>query len=58
MNIIKNYQSLKPSNEIIIEPIKENFAAHKKYYPVFKKLYGELKDSMHVINEIKNEWGI
>lgn len=54
MNIIENYQSLKPTDEIMIEPIEENFAAHKKYYPVFKKLYSELKDSMHTLNEIRN----
>jgi gluconokinase len=54
MNVIENYQSLKPTDEVIIEPIAENFAAHKKYYPVFKKLYGDLKDSMHTVNEIKN----
>ena len=51
MNLIENYQSLKPANEVIIEPVEENFAAHKKYYPVFKKLYGDLKDSMHAVNE-------
>lgn len=54
MNLIENYQSLKPTDEVIIEPVEENFAAHKKYYPVFKKLYCDLKNSMHTVNEIKN----
>ncbi|MEP6584322.1 MAG: gluconokinase [Ginsengibacter sp.] len=54
MNIIENYQSLKPADEVIIKPIEENVVAHDKYYPVFKKLYGDLKDSMHTVNEIKN----
>lgn len=52
INIIGNYSSLQPSNNATIEPIENNHKAHEKYFPVFKDLYLNLKESMHRINDI------
>lgn len=52
INIVENFSSLQPSNSITIEPIENNHMVHEKYFPVFKDLYLNLKESMHRINDI------
>lgn len=54
LKIIKDYSSLKPLNNIIIEPDLNNHSVYEKYYSIFKNLYEPLKESMHQIYEINN----
>ncbi|MEO6219052.1 MAG: gluconokinase [Ginsengibacter sp.] len=54
LNKIKNYSLLQPVNNIIVEPVENNHTVYEKYYPVFKSLYTNIKDSMHQLDEINN----
>ncbi|SDF39667.1 gluconate kinase, FGGY family [Mucilaginibacter pineti] len=40
------------SGEKVIEPNMENHARYSKLFPVFKKLYRDLKDSMHLLHDL------
>ncbi|MDQ2720558.1 MAG: gluconokinase [Bacteroidota bacterium] len=52
INIIKDYSSLKPLNNIIIEPDLNDHAVHEKYFSIFENLYQSLKQSMHEVDEL------
>ena len=52
MNIIKDYSSLQPNSNVIIEPDANNHETYKKYAPVFKNIYCSLNVSMHQLNDI------
>ncbi len=54
INMIKDYSSLKPLNNIIIKPDLNNHVLHKKYYSIFKNLYESLKELMHQVYDINN----
>lgn len=49
IKIIKEYSSLKPVKNVIIEPNMKNHEMHRKNYSIFKNLYEPLKESMHQI---------
>jgi gluconokinase len=34
----------------LIEPDTQNHEVYSRMFPVFKKLYSDLKDSMHLVN--------
>jgi gluconokinase len=46
MQMIENYDSLKPKTSTIVEPDLENHEVYEKYFEVFKKLYGRAKELM------------
>jgi gluconokinase len=48
---IDEYSSLR-LNKVLISPLANNCIVYKKYYSVFKSLYGPLKNSMHTLNDI------
>lgn len=50
MKVIKNYSSLKPNINQIVNPDLKNHNRHEENYAIFKKLYPALKDSMHKSN--------
>lgn len=57
LNMIEDYDSLQPKNNLLVEPDLNNHLVYQKYYSVFKKLYSSLKDSMHEVyeaNSVKN----
>lgn len=48
----ERYEELtRVSGERIIEPNRENHERYSKLFLMFKKLYRDLKDSMHILNE-------
>jgi len=51
LKMIPDYSSLKPNASIIVEPDIKNHAVYKKYYEVFEKLYGKMKELMWADNE-------
>ena len=55
LEMIENYSSLKPKNNLLIEPDLKNHAVYKKYYSVFKKLYKSSKELMHEVYKINND---
>ncbi len=52
VKIVEDFSSLQPAKNITFEPIEINNIAHEKYFPVFKNLYQNLKESMHTISNI------
>ena len=52
LKMIDNYNSLKPTKNILIEPDLDSQVIYEKYYSVFKNLYCSLKNSMHQVYEI------
>lgn len=47
LKMIDSYDSLKPKNNLLIEPDLRNHSVYQKYYAVFKKLYKPMKELMH-----------
>lgn len=39
-------------NETVIEPNKQNYERYSKQFLIFKKLYRDLKDTMHLMHEL------
>ncbi|MEO9069506.1 MAG: gluconokinase [Ginsengibacter sp.] len=50
MKVIKNYSSLKPTINQIVNPDLKDHKRHEENYAIFKNLYPMLKDSMHNSN--------
>jgi gluconokinase len=58
LKMVKDYDSLQPKNNLLIEPDLNNHLLYEKYYAVFKNLYRCLKELMHEdyeINSVKND---
>jgi gluconokinase len=58
LKMVKDYDSLQPKNNLLIEPDLNNHLLYEKYYAVFKNLYRSLKELMHEdyeINSVKND---
>ncbi|MEP7129467.1 MAG: gluconokinase [Chitinophagales bacterium] len=53
LKMIKDYAELSPGDTKKIEPVKANVLQYEKYYPVFKNLYPNLKESMHAVAAIR-----
>ncbi|MEO5908384.1 MAG: gluconokinase [Ginsengibacter sp.] len=47
LNMIKEYDSLKPKNNQVVDPDMKDHAVYEKYYAVFKRLYKPMKKLMH-----------
>ena len=54
IKMIKDYSSLKPANNVIVEPDMNKHKLYEKYYSIFKNLYQPLKESMHQLQQINN----
>jgi gluconokinase len=52
LKMIKEYDSLKPKNNLLIQPDLDNHTVYEKYYAVFKNLYKPVKALMHQDYEI------
>jgi gluconokinase len=49
----ETYQQLtRIDGEIIIEPNVKSHELYNRNFPLFKKLYKDLKDSMHLMNDL------
>jgi gluconokinase len=44
-----------PGQGTILQPDKKNHLVYAQYFPLFKKLYTDLKDSMHAFNQINKK---
>jgi len=47
LKMIEHYDSLKPTNDLLIEPNLDSQIVYEKYYAVFKNLYQPMKALMH-----------
>jgi gluconokinase len=47
LKMIDHYDSLKPTNNLLIEPDLDSQVVYEKYYAVFKNLYQPMKALMH-----------
>ncbi len=53
-HIIDDYSSIKPEENVMMEPLEKNHSVYEKNYAVFKALYEILKNSMHQLHDIHN----
>jgi gluconokinase len=54
LKMIEDYDSLKPTNNLLIEPSLDSQIVYEKYYAVFKNLYQPMKDLMHEDYELND----
>jgi gluconokinase len=55
LKMIEDYDSLRPKNNLVVEPDLDNHLVYKRYYAVFKKLYKPMKELMHEDYEVGSE---
>jgi gluconokinase len=53
LKIIENYSSLKTDNQVFIEPDLSKHGIYNRNFIIFRKLYQDLKDSMHQLYSIQ-----
>jgi gluconokinase len=51
INLIPDYNALKPSDNRLIHPYQRDHETYEKYFPVFKDVYKSLKEIMHRVYE-------
>ena len=53
LNLIRDYQDLKPKQDATYTPNKENHAVYKKAFAIYENLYRKLKGEMEMLLEIR-----
>ena len=53
LNLIRDYQDLKPKQEATYTPDKKNHAVYKKVFAIYENLYKNLKGQMEMLLEIR-----
>jgi gluconokinase len=56
IHLIDDYSSIRPNINILTEPIANNCIVYEKYYAIFKTLYEPLKNSMHRLHDINDQY--
>jgi gluconokinase len=54
LNLIQDYQHLKPKKEVSYMPNPENHAVYKKVFAIYESLYKKLKPEMEAVLELRN----
>jgi len=53
LNLIRDYEALKPKQDATYTPNKENHAVYKKAFAIYENLYKKLKGEMEMLLEIR-----